>query len=197
MKLWCRLVAIPTGRSFLVHGFVSERRNQPYGNWFPAKFRSEKLDVKKLYQAKRMRQRAALDLFSTFTSLNSRGYFGEPLKHVRTPHVSRQSNVAMKDGLDIVMRSSSALIPRFLRRKPYEQQRSLKGPVFHRIGHLKKSQKSKRRDLSILLWTWRSKKRKRTAPMRSWTSTVAVMQKNPCPAAFSQSTVCEFVGDGK
>ena len=62
--------------------------------------------------------------------------------------------------------------------KPHEQQRSLKGPVFHRIGHLKKSQKSKRRDLSILVWTWRSKKRKRTAPMRSWTSTVAVMQKN-------------------
>ena len=127
-----------------------------------------------------MRQRAALDLFSSFTSLNSRGYFGEPLEHVRTPHVSRQSNVAMKDGPDIVMRSSRArsCFPRFLRRKPHEQQRSLKGPVFHRIGHLKKSQKSKRRDLSILVWTWRSKKRKRTAPVRSWTSTVAVMQKN-------------------
>ena len=178
---------------------MSERHNRPYGNWFPAKFRSEKLDVKKLYQAKRMRQRAALDLFSSFTSLNSRGYFGEPLEYVRTPHVSRQSNVAMKDGPDIVMRSSSArsCFPRFLRRKPHEQQRSQKGPVFHRIEHLKKSQKSKRRDLSILVWTWRSKKRKRTAPMRSWTSTVAVMQKNQCPAAFSQSTVCEFYGDGK
>ena len=33
-------------------GFVSEILNQPYGNWFPAKFRSEKLDVKKLYQEK-------------------------------------------------------------------------------------------------------------------------------------------------
>ena len=134
---------------------------------------SEKLDLKKLYQSKRMRQRAAIDLFSSFTSLNSRGYFGEPLEHVRTPHVSRQSNVAMKDGPDIVMRSSSArsCFQRFLRRKPHEQQRSLKGPVFHRIGHLKKSQQSKRRDLSILVWTWRSKKRKRTAPMRSWKST--------------------------
>ena len=179
---------------------MSERRNQPYGNWFPAKFRSEKLDVKKLYQEKRMRQRAALDLFSSFTSLNFRGYFGEPLEHVRTPHVSRQSNAAMKDGPDIVMRSSSArsCFPRFLRRETvHEQQRSLKGPVFHRIGHLKKSQKSKRRDMAILVWTWRSKKRKRTAPLRSRTSTVAVMQKNPCQAAFSQSTVCEFVGYGK
>ena len=160
-------------------------------------FDHEKLDLRKLHQAKRMRQRAALDLFSSFTPLNFRGYFGEPLEHVRTPHVSRQSHVAMKDGPDIVMRSSSArsCFARFLRRKQHEQ-RSLRTRVSpeRKLEEIAKIEAERLVDPRVDVAKQEEEEASANEVMEIDGGSDA---EKPCPTAFSQSTVCEFVGDGK
>ena len=149
-----------------------------------------------------MRQRVALDLFSNFKSLKSRGCFGEPLGQVVTPRVSRQSNVAIQKKTQhcVEVLKCSLMFCMISQRKPqktaevvYRTSVSLdRTRVSPDRTHKEiANKKTKRSDLSILVWNWRSKKTRRTAPMRSsWKSTVAVMQKKPCQeAALSQSTV--------
>ena len=84
MKLWWRLVAIRTCKSFVKLEFRGERRIEP------SREVSLRMDgVEQLYQVNRMIRGIGnvfvLDLFSNFKWVRSSGSIGEPLVQVVTP----------------------------------------------------------------------------------------------------------------